>query len=506
MLKTETVREWEAAMKKITKIKIFSALISFIIGIQGVLFLDSDTVCAKEEKTITLKVCSWEEYIDKGDWNEAITLSNGKSIIGENSMIEDFENWYYEKYGIKVDVEYSCFGTNEDLYNQLTMGDCYDLVCPSEYMIMKLLKEDRLIPYSDDFYNKAHDENYYIKGVSPYIKNIFEENDIDGKAWSDYAACYMWGITGTVYNPDVISEEEASTMELYLNRKYKRKVTLKDNIRDSYFVALGIKNQEILLDDDFINSEKYSEKLADIMNDVEAETVSEVKELLHKMVDNAYSLETDSGKSDMVAGKVCASYQWSGDAVYALDEADKEDFYLEFAVPKECTNLWFDGWVMLKSGIDGDKEKQKAAESFVNFLSMPENAVRNMRYIGYTSAISGGDDDTVFEYVKWCYGNEDGDIEYPTGYFFSGNNEDEKYMIKTDYEQTKRQLFAQYPTLEVMERSSVMKYFDNEQNKTISQMWIDVRCFDIRETPFFVWVVLGIMVICSAAFYIKKRN
>ena len=61
-------------------------------------------------------------------------------------MVEDFENWYYENYGVKVNVQYSCFGTNEDLYNMLTLGDVYDLVCPSEYMIMKLMSENKLEP------------------------------------------------------------------------------------------------------------------------------------------------------------------------------------------------------------------------------------------------------------------------------------------------------------------------------------------------------------------------
>lgn len=86
-------------------------------------------------------------------------------------MVEDFENWYYENYGVKVNVQYSCFGTNEDLYNMLTLGDVYDLVCPSEYMIMKLMSENKLEPLSDDFFDENNDKNYYINGVSPYIRD-----------------------------------------------------------------------------------------------------------------------------------------------------------------------------------------------------------------------------------------------------------------------------------------------------------------------------------------------
>ena len=63
----------------------------------------------------------------------------------------------------------------------------------------------------------------------------------------------------------------------------------------------------------------------------------------------------------MVTGKIIANYQWSGDAVYAMDQAEEDGVYLQFAVPRECTNLWFDGWVMLNAGISGDMEKKQAA-------------------------------------------------------------------------------------------------------------------------------------------------
>ena len=95
---------------------------------------------ASDSDTIILRVCNWEEYIDTGDWDEAIELDSGE-IKGENSIVKDFEDWYYQIYGKKVVVEYSTVGTNEELYNMLTLGDEYDLICPSEYMIMKLMAE-----------------------------------------------------------------------------------------------------------------------------------------------------------------------------------------------------------------------------------------------------------------------------------------------------------------------------------------------------------------------------
>ena len=172
--------------------------------------------------------------------------------------------------------------------------------------------------------------------------------------------------------------------------------------------------------------------------------------------------------------------------------------YLAYSVPEECTNLWFDGWVMLDVGIKGDAEKQKACEAFVNFLSRPDNAVRNMYYIGYTSSIAGGTDgDQIFEYIDWNYSadeDEEETAEYDIGYFFDGS-EGGDYVLTVPEEQTYRQLFAQYPPKEVTDRSAVMRYFDTEANARINQMWINVRCFNIGKIKAAGWAAIIVLVI-----------
>ena len=465
-----------------------------------------------ENDTIVLRVCNWEEYIDEGGWedDEVIDLDSG-DIFGENSMIQDFEQWYQDTYGKKVRVEYSTFGTNEELYSQLNLGNVYDLVCPSDYMIMKLLKENKLEPLSKDFFDTENENNYYVKGVSPYINGVFEENQIDGKPWVDYAAGYMWGITGMVYNPEEVTEEEASTWTILENPKFYRQVTIKDNVRDAYFPTLAILNRDQLLDPSFRNSANYEDQLSAIMNDTRKETIDEAEEKLKEIRANVYSFETDSGKADMVSGKVVANLQWSGDGVYALDQAEEDGFYLDWAVPEECTNLWFDGWVMLKSGIGQDAAKKQAAEAFINFLSRPDNAVRNMYYIGYTSAIAGGDSDVIFDYLDWTYGAEEDEedtIEYPVGYFFSGDNSDEDYVITAPAEQAHRQLSAQYPSEEEISRSAVMLYFDDEGNKNINQMWINVRCFNLSMLSIAQWITIAVIVLAAAllVLFVKFGN
>lgn len=475
---------------------IVAGLILLIISLSGIPKVTE--VHAASEDTIVLKIGNWEEYIDQGDWDddEAIELDS-ETITSENGLISDFQDWYYDTYGKHVEVEYSTFGTNEDLYSKIILGDTYDLVCPSEYMFSKLLKENRLQPLSESFFDTSNEYNYYINGVSPYIKGIFNNNKIDEKPWSAYAAGYMWGTIGIVYNPDAVSEDDASSWSLLADSKYKKRVTVKDSVRESYFPALAIIHKDLLLSKEFINSGDYSDNLAKLLNDTSPQTIANAEDLLQKIRQNVYSFEVDSGKADMVTGKIVASLQWSGDGVYIMEEAENEGYHLNYAVPKECTNLWLDGWVMLKSGINGDIERQKAAEAFINFISRPDNVIRNMYYIGYTSSISGGDNPLIYEYVNYKFGaeGEEDTVEYPLGYFFSGDSEDEKYMITTSQEQAKRLLFAQYPPKDVIDRSAVMGYLPDDVNAKLNQMWINVRCFNFDQVSKVVWL-RALAVIC----------
>ena len=471
-----------------------AAVTALLIAFGAVSAVPVQARAAQEgDKAVVLRVCNWEEYIDLGDWDEeeTIELESG-DILGENSMVEDFEEWYEETYGVKVKVEYSTFGTNEDLYNMPTLGDEYDLVCPSEYMIMKLMREGKTVPLSEEFFDPSDENNYYINGVSPYIRKIFDEHEIDGEPWSRYAAGYMWGVTGIVYNPEVVDREEASSWKILNDPKFKRQVTIKDNVRDSYFAAVGAIKADLLTSPEFVNDPDYAKKLEEEMNDTSPEMIAKVQDYLQACKDNVYSFETDSGKADMITGKVVANYQWSGDGVYTLDQAAEDDFDLAFAVPVESTNIYFDGWVMLENGIKGDAAKQHAAEAFINFNSRPDNAVRNMYYIGYTSVISGGEDPTVFEYADYMYSAEEGEEdtqEYDLSYFFSEEGESEDYVIETTSDLLERQLYAQYPPDDVMRSSSIMVCFDDEQTKAINQMWINVRCYNIKNVPVWGWFI-----------------
>lgn len=408
-----------------------------------------------------LRVASWDEYIDMGGEDSYYSADS-------LPLYEEFEIWYKETYGKTIKVEYVALQDNETMYSKIKMGDTYDLLCPSEYMIMKLAAEDKIKPFPASFFDATQEHNYYAKNLSPYIKQVFENGKLsNGKSWADYAAGYMWGSTGFVFNPEKIDREIMKSWNCLTSEACARKITAKDNVRDSYFMGLGMYYETELLalkakyQSGEISKADYTSALARYMNDTSDKTMGKVKKHLENMRKNLYGLETDEGKLEVISGRLDASFQWSGDAVYILDEAEANGFALEYSIPEAASNLWFDGWVMMKDA------NEHAATAFVNFLSIPRNVIRNMYYIGYTSCIAG---EEVFEYVCDTYSDEEGTVDYDLSYFFG-----EGHTFLTSASQTRRQLFAQYPTAEIIDRLVVMGYFDAKTNERANRMWNNIK-------------------------------
>lgn len=515
-------------MKKISFLLIFILCFAVISPL---------TACSKDEKLV-LNVYNCEEYIAEGE---------------DFDMVSEFENYYYKKYNKKVTVNYSTYGTNENMYNELKLTKNkksntynYDLVCPSDYMLLKMIKEDMLEEFdlNEDGSYKYIPE--YENNVSDYIKNLFKQND-----WYRYGVCYMWGTMGYVYNPEKVSHEDMKTWKGILNPAYKFKSTIKDSARDSYILAQGIAFEDELKALDKTDAD-YNLNLSKIFNDTSKETLKRSENVLRKVKESVYGFEVDSGKSDMASGKIWINFAWSGDAVYTLDEAEKYGTELYYSVPEEGSNVWFDGWVMPKGA------NKVLAQEFLDFLNTPENVIENMNYIGYTSAVAG---DELFENAKDWYGlyvlveNVEGDLlingktyseeyfgdldeetlnsfknadgtynliipeyndndevisfskqtievySHDVSYFFSNISEDKKSegksIIYTDT--IDRQLSTQYPDGETIKRCIIMDYFTKEQNNDLNNMWSSVK---IGYMPPVAMILIVVAVILLIAGYI----
>ena len=417
---------------------------------------------------VKLVVYNWADYIYDG------RDENGRAT--QKSTIKLFEEYYKEKYDLVLKVQYRTFSTPEIMYGQIKNNRIKpDLICPSDYMIQKMANEDMLEKFS---YNESTStygdslKNFQDYG-SPFIKERFASVKLkDGNSFLSYAVPYFWGTMGFTYDPEYFSEEEIGTWEALWSKdkKFQNQLTLKDSMRDSYVTAIfHVYKDEIAALDE--SDPEYNAKLTAIFNRHDEETLKKVEAALieaSKSTVNAF--ENDEGKNEIVKGTYHANLAWSGDAIYAMDSAEESNKVLNYALPKEGSNVWFDGWCMPKGA------QKDIAEEFVNFISQPKIAALNMNHVGYTSPIVG---DEMWELVNDWYAAEDEDAyEVDLTFYFGQVKDEEGNLVDATIEiptsQKGRQFDAQYPTEEVLKKCCMMEDFGADTDK-VTEMWLRVR-------------------------------
>ena len=424
--------------------------------------LSSLTACGK---TYDLVIYNWEDYIYLG------TDENGKIV--DKSMVQKFVDYYAETHdGKTISVAYETFSTNEDMYKQIKMGAIKaDLICPSDYMIQTMANECRLEPFS---YDEAKDE--YAESLSnwdefgsPFIRDRFANETLkDGSSFLKYAVPYFWGTMGFTYDPSYFSAEEVSSWECLWSSdaKFQNQFSLKDSMRDSYVTAIfHVYKDEIAALDE--NDPDFNSKLSAIFNRCDDATIDKVGAALKQAKSSTVKVfEVDEGKEAIIAGEYHANLAWSGDSVFSMDSAEEAGKILNYSLPEEGSNVWFDGWCMPKGA------NKELAEEFVNFICDPENAALCMDEVGYTSPIVGDD---IWELVNEWYAADDDEedvYEVDLSFYFGDSIEDDA-IINIPTSEKGRQFDAQYPTEEVLKRCCLMKDFGDQQTK-VEKMWIEI--------------------------------
>ncbi|MBR5018635.1 MAG: ABC transporter substrate-binding protein [Bacteroidales bacterium] len=299
-----------------------------------------------------LKVYNWSDYIDE-------------------TVLTDFESWYKEQTGEEIKIVYQTFDINETMLSKIEKGhEDYDVICPSDYIVERMLNEGLLLPL--DFAAIPDSINYINQNTSPYIRQIFHDINPNIDA-NDYAVAYMWGTTGIIYNTEKVTPEEAGTWEVIRNPKFAGQILIKDAPRDVYSpVLIYLKQKEL---------QEGSVTMDDLMKDSSDESLAAVEVFLKQVKDGVLGWEADFGKDQMTKGRGVISLNWSGDAVWAIDEAAEVGVSLAYVVPKEGSNVWCDGWVIPKYA-----KNIKAATFFIDYMCRPDIAIRNMDGTGYVSA------------------------------------------------------------------------------------------------------------------------
>ena len=288
-----------------------------------ILFIGGGFYYAEESGVVNddkLVVYNWGEYIDP----EVLTIFEEET--GINVVYEEFE-------------------TNEILYPKVSSGAiAYDVVCPSDYMIQRMIENDLLTEINFD--------------NIPNIKNIgkqYMEQSRQFDPENKYSVPYCWGTVGILYNKTMV-DEPVDSWSILWNPKYKDNILMQDSVRDAFGATL-----------------KY---LGYSLNSTDLDELTEAKTLLIEQKPLVQAYVIDQVRDKMIGNEAALGVIYSGEAIYT----QKENPNLEYVIPKEGSNIWIDSWVIPKNA-----EHKENAEKFINFLCRPDIALMNFEYITYST-------------------------------------------------------------------------------------------------------------------------
>lgn len=265
-------------------------------------------------------IYNWGEYIDP-------------------EVLDMFE----EETGIQV--IYEEFETNEIMYPKIQSGAiAYDLVCPSDYMIQKMIQNDLLQPLNFD--NIPNAKN---------IGQVYYEKSRQFDPDNQYSIPYCWGTVGILYNTKMV-EEPIDSWTVLWDTQYKDNILMQDSVRDAFAVAL--------------------KTLGYSLNSTSIHELTQAKDLLVQQKPLVQAYVIDQVRDKMIGNEAAIGVIYSGEAIYTQTENPD----LAYVVPKEGSNMWIDSWVMPKNA-----PNKENAEKFLDFLCRPEIALMNFEYITYST-------------------------------------------------------------------------------------------------------------------------
>ncbi|WP_249869532.1 ABC transporter substrate-binding protein [Oceanobacillus saliphilus] len=268
----------------------------------------------------TLTVFNWGDYIDE-------------------ELIDLFE----EETGITI--VYETFDSNEAMMTKIQQGGTtYDVAVPSEYMVEKMVEEDLLIELD---HSKLPNMQYMDERFM----------DLPFDQGNTYSVPYFWGTVGIIFNPTLLPEGEViSGWNDLWDPALENQILLIDGARE--IIGMGL------------NSLGYS------LNDTDPQHLQQALAKLKELTPNVKAIVGDENKMLMANNEAAIAVGWSGDAADIMWENEA----IDYVVPEEGSNLWFDNFVIPKTARNVD-----AAHVFINFLMDPEVAAQNTEYVSYST-------------------------------------------------------------------------------------------------------------------------
>ncbi|MDQ0192361.1 ABC transporter substrate-binding protein [Paenibacillus wynnii] len=280
---------------------------------------------------------SWMNSNEGYSGENTLTIYNWGDYI-EPELLEEFE----AETGITV--IYQTFDSNEAMLTKVEQGGTtFDVVIPSDYAIAKMKEEKLLVPL-----DSAKIPN--LSNIDPRFMDLsFDPGNL-------YSVPYFWGTVGIIYNPDMTQGIDFTSWDSLWDKRLNNSIFLVDGAREVMGMAL--------------NSLHYS------VNDQNEEHLQEALTKLNKLSPNVKAIVGDEIKMLLANEEAAVGIVWSGDASEIMSENDK----LEYVVPEEGSNKWFDNMVIPRTAANVE-----GAHQFINFMLRPEIAAKNAEYVGYST-------------------------------------------------------------------------------------------------------------------------
>lgn len=298
------------------------------------------------KKLIALGLCTCMTDALLSGCGSANKYPNGKVYVYNWGEYIDPETLDMFEKETGIQVIYDEFDTNETMYPKVEAGASnYDVVCPSDYMIQKMIDNDLLQELNWD----------NIPNAKANIGAQYYEQSEAFDPGNRYAVPYCWGTVGILYNKTMVDEPVTSWSILW-DEKYADSILMQDSVRDLFMVGL--------------KSLGYS------MNSTDEKELNEAKDLLIQQKPLVQAYVIDQVRDKMIGNEAALGVIYSGEAIFT----QRENPDLEYVIPKEGTNVWIDGWVIPKNA-----ENVENAEKFIDFMCRGDIALLNFDYITYST-------------------------------------------------------------------------------------------------------------------------
>ena len=278
----------------------------------------------EEDQTNKLFVYNWGLYLDV-------------NVIGK----------FEEKYNCKV--VYDEFDTNEEMYAVVSSnGRMYDVLCPTDYMIEKMIKKGMLYEYDiKELSNYNNIDPKILKIISSFDKN------------NTFVVPYVHSTLGMIYNKTQLDDMELPYPKKWAdmwNEDYKGELLMQDAMRDLMMVGLKKNNFSI----NTLKQEELDKATKDL--------------IAQKHLVNSYMI--DDLRDKMVAGNGSIAVMYSGEVEYIKENGS--NYKYEYILPEEGVNFTIDAWVIPK----GARHKE-LAKKWIDFMLDPEIALMNYDEMHY---------------------------------------------------------------------------------------------------------------------------